>query len=488
MSATTRPLGHRFTWEDDRWPACLITLVLIPLATATTVLLIALAYRSTLRYQINFNEGWNTYWAQRAAQGQPIYAAPGAMVFNNYPPLSFLLVSALTHLGLAPWIIGRGVAWVSFAACTMLIRAILRALGSDGATLGALLFAAVMVREFHDYVGMYDPQLAAHCVMLSGLWLLLRRGGPTRRSVVAAAIVVVIGGFTKHNLLALPVTITFWLALYHRDLLARWLIAAAGSLALGFLLCRVSFGPDFVTGLLAPRVWAADLLSWKLALWLPSLLPAAVVALLPLALPGCERVTGLLALFVAVALAVGCISLGGEGVVYNALFELLIAAALGVGYLVGERVRRPVLAGVALTVAALVASSSVVGAIAGLTYRHDWLAGQQARVAAAQRIVATIAAQRGPILCEDLLLCYWAGKPFEIDAFNYREALLLGRDPAPLLDRIARHQFGAIELNRIDSRLPEPIQTAIRTHYAPAASVPGLFLPRVPPADTASFP
>ena len=74
-------------------------------------------------YQLDYNEGWNAYWAQRAELGQPIYPPHDATLFNNYPPLSFLLVGALGRLGLDVWIAGRIVAWLSFAGCAVLIRA-----------------------------------------------------------------------------------------------------------------------------------------------------------------------------------------------------------------------------------------------------------------------------------------------------------------------------------------------------------------------------
>lgn len=479
MSSTTRALRQAYPWDGLRRPRAAVAVVLAPLVLGTAVLLVALAYQSTLPYQLNANEGWNAAWAARAAAGQTLYPDPGATVFNNYPPLSFLLVGALSHLGVAPWIIGRGLAWLSLGGCALLIRAILRAHGSGGATLGAFLFLGVMAAAFHDYVGMYDPQLAAQCVMLLGLWLLLRRSAPTAGSVVAAAVVMVAAGFIKHNLVALPAATTVWLALHHRTLLGRWLGAAAASLALGFLACRTCFGPDFIAGLLTPRVWAVGLLWPKLALWLPPVLPLALVSMLPLALPGRDSVSLLLAMFTVAALCVGCLGLGGDGVVYSALFELLVAGALGVGVLAGDHLRRPRPACLALLAAGLVAVSTLVAAVAMVTYRDTWLAAQQARAQAAQRAVAIIAAQPGPALCQDQLLCAWAGKPFAVDLFNYAESVRLGlRTDAPLRRRIVDQAFGAIQLNALDGPLPAGLAAVIEQAYRPVADVPGLYLPR----------
>ncbi len=44
------------------------------------------------------NEGWNAAHALRAMAGQPLYPPPGALLVNNYPPLSFYVVGALGRI------------------------------------------------------------------------------------------------------------------------------------------------------------------------------------------------------------------------------------------------------------------------------------------------------------------------------------------------------------------------------------------------------
>src|ERR1700730_5802306 len=57
-----------------------------------------LAVRSTYRYQIIFNEGWNAYHASSASAGTPLYIATPEHTAVTYPPLSFHLVGALSRL------------------------------------------------------------------------------------------------------------------------------------------------------------------------------------------------------------------------------------------------------------------------------------------------------------------------------------------------------------------------------------------------------
>jgi hypothetical protein len=468
-------------------------LLLCALAVSTVIVLAALLYRSSLRYPLNYNEGWNTFWAHRAALGQPIYPPPDAMVFNNYPPLSFLLIGMLSRLGIEVWIIGRIVAWLSFAGCAVLIRAVLRALGSPGsaATFGAVLFCAVMAVNYNDYLGMYDPQLTAQFGMLGALYLLVRAGllgpagavaqrsAPSRRSVVLAAVVIVVSLFVKHNVVALPAAITVWLALYRRDLLVTWLLATTSGVAIGLLLCLAAFGADFLADLTAPRVWSAHSAVVKLGQWLPPLALPALVALSLLFRPARDPGAVFLGLFTALALVIGCLGIAGDGVVYNALFELLVAASLAIGYRVGGARSGTPGTWIVLATVAVVAWSTSMAAMAMITYRSDWTAGRDRLVATAQRSVEIIAAQPGPALCEDLLLCDWAGKPSEVDAFNYAQSVYTGRrDERTLLARIEQGSFGAIELNPKENRLPPGVRATIGRYYRPVADLPGLFVRR----------
>ncbi len=142
----------------------------------TVVVAAALVYRSTLAYQINYNEGWNAYFIERVRLGLALYPSPQAGIINNYPPLSFYLVAALSALVGKIWIAGRLVAWFSFVACAALIWAILRIMKCSAlaAAFGTGLFAAIMVTRYDLYIGMFDPQMTANALMLGGLLVLLR--------------------------------------------------------------------------------------------------------------------------------------------------------------------------------------------------------------------------------------------------------------------------------------------------------------------------
>ena len=127
------------------------------------------------------NEGWNAYLARAAISGGPLY--PQGLMINNYPPLSFYIVGALSTITGDPIVAGRLVSLIAFFAVAGGIIACLREMGADvlASLFGCLFFAASLLIA-SDYVAMNDPQLLGHALQLAGLSLLLQ----SRRNLFAA--------------------------------------------------------------------------------------------------------------------------------------------------------------------------------------------------------------------------------------------------------------------------------------------------------------
>jgi hypothetical protein len=77
----------------------------------------------------------------------------------------------------------------------------------------------------------------------------------------------------------------------------------------------------------------------------------------------------------------------------------------------------------------------------------------------------------GPVLCERLAPCYWAGKPFTLDFFNYGQKLRLSGDSWQLRERIDRREFSAIVIihdkhyRNGDAALPDDFYRLIESRY-----------------------
>src|SRR6185436_16174417 len=97
-----------------------------------------------------------------------------------------------------------------------------------------------------------------------------------------------------------------------------------------------------------------------------------------------------------------------------------------------------------------------------LTARWNLQGGDAAALAALTAAdVARIREVAGPVACETTALCYWAGKGFELDYFNARQAMLTGRSGEDnVLSLLRAQKFSLIQLqDRLPgARLSPPVQ------------------------------
>ncbi len=480
----------------------LVGTVLLVLLLAGPVLTIP------LRIPINYDEGWNAAFDARAAFPGlgPLYPGPDSLVFNNYPPLGFLVVGSLARFVFGDMIVtGRIVALAALLATAGLTGLCVRRLGGTrgAATVAALLLMLLACSFYRGYVAMDDPQWLAQALMLGGLAMLLRGDLPVRLrrgdlpwpQILGSALLMVAGGFVKHSLVALPAATTLWLAWLDRRVALVWSAAVGSALALGTLLTWTWFGAAaFADVLRHHRVVRLRLLIHAAGGVAPLLPMLAVVILRVRSKPSADsedpgaspldpmkgralqthslnnRVWGLrpqwtelrsrsvgkalALLFIALSLLVGIAQRCGEGVNYNAHFEALVALCLGFGLAITpkpDRTRRrsgPAALCVFAALPVLIATPLTLPAA-----WHD-VAARHARQAAWRPIIARLADADGPVGCEMQSLCTWAGKPFTVDVFNLTQSALIETTtaspvdtPAALFQRmVARRRFTLFEV------------------------------------------
>jgi len=456
-----------------------------------------------LHIPLNYNEGWNAIFDRRAVTPGtgPLYPPTDSFVFNNYPPLGFYLVGALGRFVFGDMIVaGRVVALLSLLSAAALTGVCVRYLGGGlrGALAAGLLLPLYICCYFRKYVAVDDPQWLAHAIMLGGLAVLLRRGGMNRlragdlplTKLVWAALLMVVAEFIKHNLVALPLAATLWLICLNLRAAAIWLAAALIGLGVGLGATAVLHGhAAFADILHHRRVFRVGLMKHSIDILAP-LLPMAAVAVVLLRLIWrrnvAENRAGVLfvTLFGVIALLTGIVQRMGEGVYYNAHFETLIAATLGFGLALSPVFGAPTKwRGFAVSPAAL-------GCFAALPLICAWpwhlprawadIHDRTARAAAWQPVIARIAAAAGPVGCLMMSLCWWAGKPSEIDMFNLTQSVVTGGPLAEFQAVVARQRFAIFEddpksfthNDAVRQLGYDPIMTLFATGYAPVGYGP----------------
>jgi hypothetical protein len=240
----------------------------------------------------------------------------------------------------------------------------------------------------------------------------------------------------------------------------------------GLAACVAWFGPGFLEHLSSPRSSSAERLLTMIRLSAPVLaIPAVVLAILIRQLRH-DRHAMFAVLIAAVSLLIGITSLYKDGVYWNAMFDaawgLSLTAAIAlnrlpsVSRLDAARVRWTLIAGYLVVPLAVVAGSASIH----WGSPRFWLDPRWAEVESTAREVEFISSRPGPALCENLALCYWAGKPPEVDFFSMSQRFREDPQSAGALVRLLDEQrFRVAQLDRLHD-LGSRVDAAIARGYA----------------------
>jgi hypothetical protein len=454
-----------------------------------------------LYFERSYNEGWNAYQQARAAAGGHLYGAdPWRPV--NYPFLSFYLAGWLGRLLGNVLIAGRVLNLLALAAVIACGALFVRRCGGG---IPEMLFAAGCILGFQEiqareWLAVDEPQMLAEAFALGGL-LCYVCGPPSFARLFVCALLFAAGGFVKEIVVVFPAAVTVDLWRQGRRQFLIWLCCLGLAGALFTAASAVVAGGDFLARVLEPRVWLGQRVIYhgrKLFFFLKAPVAASIVVLCRKLPPG--RSVLLRAAGIA-ALAAGLAFAGGDGVSANVFLELAVLMGMLAGVALIDW-RRPFPGqgwqshgAAVLTLLLPLLFASPILARTGRSLPPLWhfavswrsLDDRQGEFLAA---AAWLRARPGAALCENLLLCFAAGKPLIVDPYNAREQILTGRaDEAALLRAIAEHRFAVIalpfELN-FDPRDPARVEAdvlakqrftpatlaAIARDYAPTARLP----------------
>jgi len=436
--------------------------------------------RACFRVEVGYNEGWNIYNARIVADHYLLYPARYSWTTVNYPMLSFFVMAQLHRLTHEYLFTARAVSLLSLICCSVLVGAIVCRLGGlwQASTLAAFYCLALFCTDANTYVGQNDPQMFAQVFFMAGLLLYLRwRESPF--IIACAALLFVIGGCIKHNPIDFPLAVLLELTLVS---LSRALWFSAWGIAFTGVAVALNIhygGPAFLSQLLAPRGYqVSKIFDQVLNVFGPILLPFCIAVYMAFKVRKNEP-QRIAAILLATSLIVGAYFDGGQGVSINALFTALLATAILIGLFFSgisstqwKCAARPM-----ATYAPLLLFSWL---LIPLTISGNWNLVRSLRetAMAQQRFdedVALLHSQTGPALCESLLRCYFAGKPYIYDPFNATRLIHFGKlDSTVIVEDVHRQRFGAIQLSEPiqdehnSERFDPAIITAIEMNYTPA--------------------
>ena len=403
----------------------------------------------------NYNEGWNAYWAQAVLERQPLYPAWDEPWVNNYPPLSFYVVAAVSLATRDVIVAGRLISLAGIFATAFNIGAISAALtrSRSSGLVAALFFLMAAGVWFQNYVAMNDPQWLGHGVQTAGALLVLTRV-ERRRSlapVLLGAALMFLGCVVKHNLLVLPLTVWGLLLIKDRKACLAMTLTFLGLGCAFLVLALAMYGRPFFEQVLGYQRVIRFIRGARFLLQFAFVLaPALAFAALNLALaPGGWR-SRFPSVYALLACLIGGFALFGEGTYYNVLFDAAIATALTVGSLFNVLPELLESGGVSPalspTLAALVLFAPLAANFNELIAAGERDATRPSETPLARSVVDALAGAKGPVACEIPAWCFWAGKPLAYDVFSMAErAKRGGNEEARFVDRVAGGYYAAIE-------------------------------------------
>jgi hypothetical protein len=376
-------------------------------------------------------------------------------------------------------VIGAGLA-LMLAARAMGCRA------WQAAIAGLLFWAApwVIVR----FTAMNDPQLLGNCLDAIGLALIVR----APRSMVfimLSALFLTAAEFVKPLYITLPLALLAWLFIYERR--SALLLAGFGLVfaVMGYLLTLFALHVELLHYLISPRVFLWSKLTGQPGQWLLVEGLPFLAALLLFRRQG-DSFAFLAASYAAIAFVLAVFFSGGDGVSASQMMDASMAAALGAALYLNRAQDQlwtfPALAFVAglqavmlvLSFLGLWASRPALPELMGLRYASVY----------DERLLAR---QGDPVMCETLALCYWAGKPGEVDMFGTGQAFARNVRPARDLTRLFDEKyFTMIQLQPRSALGPaSPVwPSLVRNYYLEHQDRNGLFLiPRYTPLAPGLF-
>ncbi len=448
--------------------------------SVTAVVLAVALCKVSVRYSFNNNEGWNAFWAA-AWGGSDLYPDPSKFKLNNYPPLWSYATGALGRLIGDNVQAGRILASLALLLNAVAVSLIVRAItgrGQGSWFAGAALLAIFGV-FYETYVAVNDPQIAANCLMSFAILLSLPQLERTwsKNAEYFSVPLMLIAGLLKPNVVAAPASIAVFLMLYRRSRLAHFLGLSAMGFVTTCIVLYASFGPSLFSSVLFPRPYEIS------AAWIITkgqIVNYNVLLSIPLFLSfSANPNTKLVCIYSMISFILGFLFAGGADVDINVFFDFAVSISIGLGLLQtsindlvrekAEIIRNGVVSTGWLAVALLSLTFSLQSGFREASYAFDAVADNTQR-----DDVAYVRSHGDHVLCDDLALCYWAGKRFEVDLNNLQT--LIWAEPAlesHFEERIADCSYSLIQLgydwdNARVGPFTANVVEALKTHYREA--------------------
>lgn len=453
----SRPTDPRLPFLEEPLRDTWLSVAVICLMTVTMLALFRFPVKRIFaNVEVNYNEGWNAYRADMVTKGIHLYGEPphGLGTATAYPPISFHLISWLGNTN-TYLVAGRLVSLLSVIATGILIGLIVRKAGGSQLTaiFSFLLYELGIVLLRADRVGMYDPQLLGEALSAAGFYFYVRDPG-SKRLLCISALFFCLGGFTKHNLIALPAAVAIDLLFRSWKAFATWagaMVVTAGLLTAATMLVDGRYFFLHLLGNGGGRTYSV-MMAWSQFHHYVEKFQTLLVIATAWSIRSFRSRPLFVAAFVLTHVLAFLLG-GGYGVDLNIFFNGFAITVIICGLALSDvssalvALRPGWLNPAAAMMFGLFFISIMIFVPGQLKRDRAQMRALPAREKELQSAVDFLKAHPGPAVCESHLLCYEAGKPFEFEPFSVRDQMMTGKiHEADVLQLLRTHHFQIVEV------------------------------------------
>lgn len=441
----------KVTGRHGIWLWLCLTAVII----GTGLFLVYPILRMGFTYQINFSEGWNLYHINEAMQGYPLYVDPVLDPFTQVtqPPFFFYIVGITGYFMGDYLFAGRIISIGSLLLIALLSTGILRSrnVSWKGSLLGGTT-AIILINSYaQEYVGMNDAHLLAYALAFTGLFL-YSSSGCSNLKLCLSALTLPAGLFISPDVVPVSMAIILDCFLGSRK---KGFLFTSLYLTMFFLLVSVTGTPVINVAKLQygmiPEYNTTVVLSQIMRVDIPILFLILIAIWTGLTFLFDQKYR-LFSYYFGFAAFSGLLLIGGSSSNINLLFNLFFATSLLLGTLF-IRIER-IFIGikplhlVSYGLLPLLIVVSLLWNLPDRVPRKNTLELLNSTQSGFLRNVDFLKNTQGRIFCENLMICYLAGKPLEMDPYQTSEMAIRGEiDENLALLMFEAHQFSIIQLN-----------------------------------------
>jgi hypothetical protein len=372
--------------------------------------------RVFFKVPVSYNEGWNAYHVAQVILGQPLYQ--NILTPINYPPFSFYILAFLVKVFGNPLITERLVSIFSILAIGFCIFYLVRLFTKSyfESIFAALLCVELFTTFANSYAGVADFQLLGNALMLFALVIYFRSSSV--KSLFLTALLISISFFIKLNLISVPIALILYSFFYQKkQFLPLFSFLILDIFAFTALSQIISNNQFLYWSLLSRPYFLEHAFSLSFTVFIMLFIPITFSFILSFISLN-EKKYKFFILYFITSIVVGVIFSGGAGIAINIFFDLFISASLTTGLFIHKLHVYPKTSPIkrAMYVYALVLLISFSFVFFA---KNEFVSikNLKSEEKVALSDISFIKSRKGNVLCETIILCYFADKPFTYDPF-----------------------------------------------------------------------